>query len=250
MIKEEIKNTNTIEEGMDKFADLVDRGIAKARNYYNEGKEGKEVAVPMGHNKFNRASAAGVAAATTTGLSTSPAGPAQGNRTTPTTTPSKATSIWSTPIEVLSKSPAFSSNMATYDPSLAPPTKILWLLKIVEDDMDAAGIFHDKVNDMPDYDLLERFETGGEISGEQRGGGGQIPTDQRPVRCSSNAQLIEPDFPLPSPSPPPVLQLSRPPPSSSTGSGAFHGQCFPAATPSLRPWASLMSLLVVATSLS
>ena len=43
MLKEEVKNTNTIEEGMDKFADLVDQGIAAAFNYYNEGKEGVEV---------------------------------------------------------------------------------------------------------------------------------------------------------------------------------------------------------------
>lgn len=123
----------------------------------------------MGHNKFNKGEAEGGA---TTALAAAARGSTRtsaGNQRTSAgnQTRFKTLSIFGTPIEVLSKSKVFSSSIATYDPSLAPPTAILRLLRIVEEDIDAAGIFHEKVNSVPDDDLLERLETAGEMSGEQ-----------------------------------------------------------------------------------
>jgi len=141
---------------MDKFADIVDQGIAAVLNLY-DGSEGTGTAKPMGHTSF-KSGGTDLCGSSVAGARCD----AVGEQTE--TYEHLENPLFRTSIDTLSKSTAFSSSMASYDSNLAPPTAILKVISIIDDNVDTAGIFYDNVNVLPNADMVEKMT--GMVPGE------------------------------------------------------------------------------------
>jgi len=139
-VTEEYRSTTSVEEGMDKFADALDHGLAAAMSYYSGA-----AARPLGHTKF---------------ASSAPQATAQPR---PPQLGAAAGGLFGTPLHLLSESTRHSSIKASYDPLLSPPTAIMSLLDAVEAGMDAPGLFHSGLSTPPPPHVLDAVERDGSV---------------------------------------------------------------------------------------
>ena len=139
-VTEEYRSTTSVEEGMDKFADALDHGLAAAMSYYSGA-----AARPLGHTKF---------------ASSAPQATAQPRPPQPG---AAAGGLFGTPLHLLSESTRHSSIKASYDPLLSPPTAIMSLLDAVEAGMDAPGLFHSGLSTPPPPHVLDAVERDGSV---------------------------------------------------------------------------------------
>ncbi|GMH50674.1 hypothetical protein TL16_g00840 [Triparma laevis f. inornata] len=137
----EVKETKTVEEGLDKFADVLDRGLHMLVTAKSKNK-------PTQNNP-----------STTTSNPSSTSTPTPQHQqlkgsTTAQDNPHQVT-LFNSPLSVLARSQAHSGPKCTYDPEVCAPLKVLELLNTIEKDIDHPNLFEPQGLDM--QSVMEKF---------------------------------------------------------------------------------------------
>ncbi|GMH64564.1 hypothetical protein TrST_g116 [Triparma strigata] len=145
----EVGETKTVEDGLDKFADVLDRGLHMLVNVNNNSK-----------------AKAGEGSATNNGggSATSAAqyqhqqlkGPGKAAPIPGSERGSNQVTLFNAPLSVLARSQTHSGPKCTYDPEVCVPLKVLKLLDRVERDIDHPNLFEPQGLDM--QSVMEKFD--------------------------------------------------------------------------------------------